>query len=356
MTIKSNPTRILSTCLLLALPLAACAQDSFDDPDQIGESVNAINGGLDMEDEAPLFGEADLFDSAQLVDEVELTDAMSDDAELVAMNLNTDARRVHVVIRWGQFPVNRDADTPVDWSGRISVNRGALIVRRAIGFEDAAGDRVEQRDNIRSVDFRSRTLPASDGLRLTIIDPRPQDAEPLRLDYSNADGSVYAVDLADLEGEPRSFDVDDRGNRIVVVAMRDRPATDCRSGFIRGRWHQVVRHGGRLLGHVRNGQGDLLGHMRGVYGQRDNGNKVFFGKYIGSDGAFRGIFAGRYEAGHFRGRWLSRSGDIGALGGHYRETIPGPEIGGHFLGRWAASSCGIDVGTGSDIADRLDTP
>jgi hypothetical protein len=336
--------------LLLALPLAACAQDGFNDPDQIGESVNAVNGGLDMEDEAPLFGEADLFDSAQLVDEVTVTDELSGDPELVAMNLNSDARRVHAAIRWGQIPFNPDADTPVNWSGTLSVNRGALIVRRAVAFENGTGDGVEPRTDIRSVSFRSRTLPASDGLRITIIDPNPLNPEPLRLDYSDADGSVYAVDLADLAGTPQSFDVDDRGNRIVAVAIPERDG-DCRSGFMRGRWHQVVSNGGRLLGRLRNAQGEPLGHMRGVYGQRANGNKVFFGKYIGSNGAFRGLFAGRYRDGHFRGRWISRDGDIGALGGRYRETIPGPEVGGHFLGRWAATSCGIDVGTGMDMAD-----
>jgi hypothetical protein len=230
------------------------------------------------------------------------------------------------------------------------VNRGALRVRRRIAFEEATGDRLETRTDRRSVAFRSSTLPASDGLRVTIIDPTPLDPEPLRLDYSDDNGSIFSVDLADLLAAPSSVDVDDRGNRIVVVAMPERDE-NCRSGFMGGRWHQVVRHGGRLLGRVHNAQGEPLGHMRGVYGERANGNKVFFGKYIGSDGRFKGIFAGRYREGHFRGRWMTRAGDIGALGGRYRETAPGPEIAGHFAGRWAETSCNIDVGTGVDMVD-----
>jgi hypothetical protein len=354
MTIKSNPTRILSTCLLLALPLAACAQDSFDDPDQIGEAVNELNGGLDMEDEAPLFGDDALFADAELVDEVAVTDSFRDSDEYVAMDLRPGAVRIHAAIRWGQIPVNRDAVGPVDWSGTLTLNRGALLVRRAVAFEEGTGDRVEARDDIRSVSFRSTTLPASDGLRITIIDPNPLDAEPLRLDYSDASGLVRSIDIAELLGTPQSFDVDDRGNRIVAVALRDRrDDANCRSGFLRGRWHQVVRHGGLLLGRVRNAQGEPLGHMRGVYGQRDNGNKVFFGKYIDLDGTFKGIFAGHYRNGHFLGRWMSRSGDIGALGGHYRETIPGPEIGGHFAGRWAETSCNVEVGTDMALDDTI---
>ena len=351
MTIKSNPTRLLSACLFLALPLAACAQDSFDDPDQIGEAVNELNGGLDMEDEAPLFGEGDLFDSADLPDEITLTDELANDEELVAMNLRPGAVRIHAAIRWGQIPFDRDAEDIIDWSGRFRLNRGALLLRKRLAFEEGTGDRIEARPDIRTVDFRSTTRPASDGLRVTIIDPTPEDAEPLRLDYSDADGSVYSVDVRDLVDAPQSVDVDDRGNRIVIVAMPERDS-NCRSGFMRGRWHKVAPHGGRLVGRVRNAQGEPLGHMRGVYGQRDNGNKVFFGKYIGSNGAFRGVFAGRYREGHFRGRWLTRSGDTGALGGRYRETIPGPEVGGHFVGRFAETSCNVDVGTGLDMPDQ----
>ena len=350
MTIKSNPTRLLSACLFLALPLAACAQDSFDDPDQIGEAVNELNGGLDMEDEAPIFGEADLFDSADLADEITVTDEMENNEELVAMNLRPGALRIHAALRWGQIPFDRDAEDIIEWSGRFSLNRGALLVRKRLAFEEATGDRIETRTDLRSVDFRSTTRPASDGLRITIIDPTPEYTEPRLLDYSDADGSVHSVDLVDLLGAPQSVDVDDRGNRIVLVAMPERD-NSCRSGFMRGRWHQVVRHGGRLVGRVRNAQGEPLGHMRGVYGQRDNGNKVFFGKYIGSDGAFKGIFAGRYREGHFRGRWMTRSGDVGALGGRYRETIPGPELGGHYVGRFAETNCNVDVGTGVDMAE-----
>ncbi len=355
MSIKTNtkPSRILPTLLLHALPLAACAQESFDDPEEIGVAVNELNGGLDMEDEAPLFGDQDLFDSAAIVDEVAVTDSMSDNEEVVAMHLNADAVRINAAIRWGQIPFNPDAQGPVDWSGTLSVNRGAILVRRTVAFEQATGDGLEPRENLRSVSFRSTTLPASDGLRVTIIDPNPLDAEPLRLDYSDASGLVHSIAVGELLAAPQSFDVDDRGNRIVAVALRHREDTDCRSGFMRGRWHQVVRHGGRLLGRVRNAQGEPLGHMRGVYGQRDNGNKVFFGKYIGSDGAFRGIFAGRYRDGHFRGRWMNRSGDVGALGGRYRETIPGPEVGGHFLGRWAETSCNVQIGTDMELDESI---
>jgi hypothetical protein len=79
--------------------------------------------------------------------------------------------------------------------------------------------------------------------------------------------------------------------------------------------------------------------------------KVFFGKYINLDGEFRGLFAGRYESGFFRGRWLTSAGEFGALGGRYRESIPGPEVGGHFLGRWRERSCAVSIDSGADLPD-----
>lgn len=351
MTKQPPSKRILSTCLLLALPLAACAQDDFDDSDSIAESVNLVNGGLDMEDEAPMFGEEELFASANLADEIEVTDELAEDPEVVAMGALDGALRIHAAIRWGQIPFDLSAESVIDWSGTISVNRGAIIVRRAIAFEPVTGDVVERpRTDPRAVSFTSTTKPANDGLRLTIIDPTPDAAEPLVLDYSDASGSVYSVEVSELLGAPQSFDVGVEGNRIVAVAV---PAlgADCAHGFLRGRWHRVAPNRGRLLGRVRAANGELLGHMRGLYGQRANGNRVFFGKYINTDGAFRGIFAGRYQNGHFRGLWMAQGGNVGALGGHYRETIPGPEVGGHYLGRWAESACNVETGPGSDMPD-----
>jgi hypothetical protein len=69
---------------------------------------------------------------------------------------------------------------------------------------------------------------------------------------------------------------------------------------------------------------------------------VFFGKYINREGQFRGIFAGHYRDGRYLGRWMTRAGEHGRLGGQYRESLPGPEVGGAFMGRWAETSCAGD--------------
>jgi hypothetical protein len=346
---KPHYTRLtLLSTLLLAAPIAGCAQDQFDDSDEIASAISQENGGLDMQDEAPMFGEPDLFAEANLDAEVVFEDNMQEQAEVVAMQQDEGAAVVHTVLRWGQIPFDPDATEVVDWTGTLRVNRGAILIRRAVAFEDALGDGIEQRESPRALSFRSTTRPASDGLRLTLIDPTPDAAEPFVLDYSTADGSVYSVELADLVAAPQSFDVDDAGNRIVAVAI-SRSEEECDSGTLGGRWHRVARDRGRLVGQVRDADGEVAGHMRGVYGQRDNGNRVVFGKFVSRTGEFRGIFAGRYAAGHFGGLWMTRAGEVGALGGRYRETLAGPRVGGHFLGRWAERRCNVSVDSGGDL-------
>ncbi|MBL4637184.1 MAG: hypothetical protein JKY56_25240, partial [Kofleriaceae bacterium] len=355
MITTKNFRTLLASAALIALPLTACQQDSFDDADSIAEQLQLDNGGLDMEDEAPLFGESDLFADAQFAEELDLSDAMADDAEVVAMAARSDAMRVDAVIRWGQLPFRSDISDDADWSGRLRVNRGAIIVRRSMGFRPDRDDQVEGRDQRDSVRFRSLTRRGSAGLRITLIDPTPNAEEPFRLEFVGDGGTEYTVDVRDILAGPTSYDVGERGDRIVVVAQRrHQDEQDCSRGFLRGRWHQVAPHRGRLLGQVRDGDGDLIGHMRGVYGERDNGNKVFFGKYIGDQGGFRGLFAGRYQEGHFRGVWLNRDGEVGALGGAYRDRPDDQRLGGHYLGRWASNSCNVQVGPGVDMPERPD--
>lgn len=331
-------------CALLLPTAASCAQDTFNDESAISNSLELENGGLDMQDEAPLFGEADLFESADLPEEAAFDDPISQDLEVTAMQAEASAKVVHASIRWGQLPIDLDNRDPRDWSGTFSVNRGAMLVRKTVAFETNGGDSLSARSDRKSVEFSSTTSIANDGIRLTIIDPTPEANEPLVLTYLGNDGTEETVALENLSAEPQSIEMDDAGNRLAMVAI-ERPVEVCDYGLLRGRWHKVARRGGRLLGEVSDGDGDVRGHMKGVYGQRVNGERVFFGKYVDTDGTFKGIFAGKYRNGRFAGLWHTRDGSHGALGGAYRETAPGPEVGGLFRGRWAAGRCGVNAST-----------
>jgi hypothetical protein len=248
-------------------------------------------------------------------------------------------QRLRVAALWGQLPPDREDDRRRDWSGRIEVSRGAIVVRRRIGFEEAT-DRLMPRDSRTAVQFQSVTGPFADGLVLEVL--ADADLGSVTLSYIPNTGDRLDLRLADLVAGPVSTERDADGNRIVVTALR-RDRDDCDHGFMRGRWHALRNGVGAFRGIVTDADGEPIGHMRGIYGQRRNGEQVFFGKYIGRDGAFRGIFGGHYRDGSFLGRWMTRAGEHGRLGGHYRENIPGPEVGGVYVGRWAETSCAADL-------------
>lgn len=328
----------LLACSLIATA-GACTDSPEDDVEAVVSALEEENGGLDTADEAPDFGVADRFMAAAIEKGTSFSDPLDRDAAVTALRERPDVVRLRVAAAWGQLPPDRDAEVAHDWSGRIEVSRGALVVRHRIGFEEAT-DAIAPRTSPLAVEFDSVTRPFADGLVLEVL--ADTDLAGVTLSYVGDDGARFDVLLADLVAGPRSTAPDADGNRMVVTALR-RDRDDCDHGFMRGRW-QALRLGlGGFLGVVTDADGAPIGHLRGIWGQRRSGERVFFGKYIASDGQFRGIFAGHYRDGNFAGRWLTRAGEFGRAGGAYRESAPGDELGGHFVGRWAETSCAADL-------------
>ena len=233
----------------------------------------------------------------------------------------------------------RASTTAHDWSGRLAISRGALVVRRLIGFEGAT-DRLLPRSAPDAIAFASQTQPFADGLVLEVLTDAT-DLSAVTLTYTSQDGATTAaVPLAALLTGPQTRDVGADGNRITATALRaDDP---CDRGFVRGRW-QALRPGlGRFLGVATDADGAPIGRMRGIWGERADGGQAFFGKYIDGDGRFRGLMVGRYADGAFQGRWLIGTGDHGLIHGMYRDGA-GAAIGGAFVGRWAETSCAAEL-------------
>ena len=318
----------MKTSLLLAssLLLAGACADTDD--------LEQAYGGLDTADEAPEFGDPDAFAAATLEADAPVTDPM-------VLQLPAGGLHARVVLLWGQLPPDLANDeVAVDWSGTLSVNRGGLAVRHRIGFE-AATDRILPRTDPAVLAFDSVTRPFVDGLVLEVVDPDPANAEPMTLTYTRNDGVTHAIELATLLDGPIVRTVDDQGDKVIATALRT--GDPCDHGFARGRWHALDDGRGGLIGMVVDEDGTPAGHIRGVWGERQSGERVFFGKYIAADGQFRGIFAGHYDGGDLIGRWVTRSGDHGRLQGHYDASAPGPRAGGHFVLRWAETSCAQDL-------------
>jgi len=331
---------------LLALGCGSARETSDENPEaqEIAAALEQEDGGLSMGDEAPMFGDELVF-AAAVDPESPVSDQLASAPAVLELEAKPDATKIDLALLWGQIPGDLTNAAAHDWSGKISVSRGALLVRRTIRFEDK-GDQLLPRTDPQELSFTSVTLPHNDGLRLTVIDPTPLAAEPLTLTYETETGVVYSAPIAELLNGPVSVDVDGAGNRFVGVAMA-RPVDVCQFGMLGGKWQRVAAGRGRMIGAVVSAVGEPMGHVRGIYGERKNGEQVFFGKYIDTAGHFRGIFAGKYADGSYSGKWLHAAGEVGVLGGHYFETLPGKATGGKFIGGWAETSCNLKVGPGA---------
>ncbi len=326
----------LPLALILASSTFACVDNAAtgtDDANEVTSALEQDNGGFDTSDEAPMFGEQPAYESAAIETDTAFADPMASDASVAAIENQAGIARHRVLIAWGRMPADPDATTGRNWTGSLALSRGAFVVGRTIGFEERT-DHVLPRQSRDRVEFESVTRPFADGLVLRVLDPDPAQGAP-HLTYTSADAATTLdLDLAQLAAGPVSIDAGD-GNRVVAIALRDDDA--CDHGFMRGRWVALRPHMGVYRGVVADADGHVAGHIRGIWGQRQNGEHVMFGKFIDADGHFRGILAGTYEDGHFRTRWIVRSGDHGVAGGLYFDA---PNVrGGVFVGRWAEASC-----------------
>lgn len=192
MTVKSP--RSVALCLLLLLLAASCGGQAPADPSQIAQALELENGGFEMSDEAPMFGDPTF-------------DLDFDVTEIAETETSSASGRVN----------------------RVAID-GTLV------WAPVGDDQIEQ------------AAHAGSDVRRLIG----------RLDYIDGD----------------------RG--LIVAAVFD---GDQRTGDVRGR-----------------------------FGVRENGDQVFFAKYIDhATGAFLGLFAGRYDANGLSGSWRNASGVAGSV-------------------------------------------
>jgi hypothetical protein len=295
------------------------------------------NGGLSSTDETvALEDPAAGFDVAEL--QPTGADTMLDAAGALAADPQPEAQRrvFRVLLLWGHLPQPNDAapsgpasaaprpaPAPVDWTGSLSIENGALSVRRTLGFED--GDSVRPRTARDRVEFVSHTLPFVDGMSLTVRALGP--AASLRMQTVAFTGDLP---LPDANGAVRRLG--DGRNGVYYVAYEERPG--CNQGVLFGQWLRVRPHLGVLRGRVLQSDGSQAGAVRGLWGRNRAGNGVYFGKHLNNVGAFNGIFGGTYADGEFHGRWATRASNRGELHGRYFDGAVRGDGHGLFLGRW----------------------
>ncbi len=384
-----RPTRL--TMLLIAMflligLLTGCSEDSetptsagagADDYSQIDFSLPY--GGLTASDEDVAFGDEALLAMSLAEEGDEVADPTADDPvvrDLMDRGHNrfdpTDSTRPHftfVHLRWGMLRDMMDSvaiEPPcdvTDWTGALSVDRGVLLVRRAIRFEHPSDHIIFPRLNQQTVGLVSHTACGFDGVVLQILE-RPQeyadsDSTDLAPNMLHINLGEFSADIAvrDLAGMERVAEVDDLGNKFAVTGFTLSDISVCPKGFLSGHYRSLPENRtdqpdsvdsddrpgeryGVYAGMWRGLGGRIDGHLRGAYGVDADGERIFVGKVIGPRGRFRGLIRGTWEPGSaddqlagFHGQWVSANGNIeGLLGGEAFAVAGTP--GGFFTGRW----------------------
>jgi len=301
-------------------------------------------GGYEFTDESDAFGDP-------LVQAV----AVLESGEPVETGLVPSDSTFALRITWGQLEGNREAMTPVDWTGSISISQGAMGVLRTIAFERPR-DHLLRRTDRRSVEFVSHTQRHYDGLLLLVHENgRGRDLPAADGSLTFATGRLTQTwSFADLRNANLVIPVDDLGNAVSVTGIVARPDS-CPNGFTRGAWLQ--RGDGRAIfrGVWTGPVGGTIGHIRGHAGVNDMGEHVWFAKIVGARGRLIGLARGTFEpsedpmlpGGLFTGHFVARPGDRGgAVGGRYvLRGMTERGHGGFFEGRWHAN---CDRGAGEE--------
>ncbi len=327
----------LPFALLLASAAVACTTPSTQSASQVSSDLAKTNGGYDTADEAPMFGDETEFDAAAIETDTAYTDSMAQDPTVLALSSSTTASIEDVIVLWGKLPGDPGTTDHRDWTGSLSLSRGALVVNRTVAFEPAT-DHLLPRSSPASVSFASVTAPFVDGLALSLLDPTPASTDAYTLTYTSAIDPTqsYAIDVAQLASGPVVVDAGDGYKLIAVALHRD----TCHGGFMRGRFRALTANVGVYIGIVVDRLGQPIGHVRGIYGHKADGSPVMFGKFIDRDGKFTGLIDGTYDAGDFQAKWIDRAGDHGLIHGHYFEGASAQS--GNFIARWDETSCSPD--------------
>lgn len=340
-------------------------------------NLNDQYGGYTATNEQEAFGDADLAQATE--GEAEYDDAMATNSVVEDMCNDPKAGWYHFRAVWGNLTYDSTATTPTDWTGSLTITRGALLVRRVIRFEPAT-DWLLPRTDRKLVEWVSQTTVHNDGLAFDIVVPRPKPIlDSSYVSTTDSLGNPYDSLVVDttFDDTPvkltfktgpysRTFTLDEVAKLDTIIDLEDGNSVSfsgfqlekigCPKGFMAGFWGKDTSEtADTSLGVFRGlwvGQHGLIeGYVKGHYGIDSTGAQVFFGKWISVDGQFEGFLKGSYRIlptmrpypgviGQYRGEIFdANSAPIGWVKGLFRS---GPEMaGGFFSGRWKFN-CGSD--------------
>jgi hypothetical protein len=142
-------------------------------------------------------------------------------------------------------------------------------------------------------------------------------------------------DLQDTAGEPSAGE--------NPLTNGDPDTQRCPRGLLAGTWVHVGQSHGFFYGRYTDRQARLGGYLKGIYGITAAGQRVFYGKAIGTDGTFVALLKGHYAGSAFWGTYSAPGGGQGRLSG--RSSVTACDTGaqncaparGTFRGSWQAA-------------------
>ena len=148
-----------------------CSDNATDSTLTDGSSgLNDRFGGYTVTDEKPSFDDPDLL--AQVDNDEDYEDPILTLADVDSMLADNESGFYHLRIVWGQLCLDTMVSVASDWSGSLTVNRGAEIIRRVIRFEPNT-DYILPRTDRKLVEWVSKTTVHNDGIAVDIVIPRP---------------------------------------------------------------------------------------------------------------------------------------------------------------------------------------
>ncbi len=332
MRVGTTLVAVLGTVSLFAVGCSSGFTAVPADTD-VGSTESALdqeNGGMTTANVSPEFGDP----KVQSVPAFDT--AMADASDMTTESARgLGAKSFHIALLWGHLPTPRDAadadvePAVVDWTGSVSVDRGAIGVKKTLAFD--ARDKVEARTAPNTVSFDSHTLPFVDGLFLRVVVPHGAST----ILHFKTQSLTTDIDLSQLDAKAGGvIRLADQRDGLAYMGYAD--VAGCSRGLAFGRWVKMRARLGGLRGRVIDDEGTTIGHVRGIWGHAPRADKdVFFGKYISSDGTHKGLFGGTYGDGEAKAIWATREPrEVGGLQLFYSDGYDKDDGRGVWLGRW----------------------
>ncbi|RME23838.1 MAG: hypothetical protein D6800_09350, partial [Candidatus Zixiibacteriota bacterium] len=165
--------KLATTIAVLGLLLLAvgCSNQAVDPSASDGLNLTDEFGGYTTVAEKPAFGDTQLADEEN--DEQEINDPILGSPAVDSVIADPEAGAFHLRAVWGRLELDTTVTQQTDWSGSLTISRGAEVVRRLIRFENGQ-DYLLPRTSRDLIEWVSVTTVHNDGIAVDLYVPPPR--------------------------------------------------------------------------------------------------------------------------------------------------------------------------------------